>query len=909
MSLVFSLGFAFQRTATAPATIPPPPVNVALPTISGTAQVGGVLTAADGTWTNSPTGFAYVWRRGGVAISGATASTYALVSADIGAAITVRVTASNAGGVSAPVTSAATAVVVVAPVGVAPSLVTPASVAVTATEYASQTYVFTPAVFSGTGVTVTRVLTLDGANVTSAMSGNTYVATKSETALRNLVMTYTAANGTAPNAVSTVTTIVPKAMHVVVWLGQSNIDYALNNGSPYTNSTILANIPITTVNARYIGFGNADIPITQANVTARNINPALVQASQWLNFVAPGKKFAFVDAAESGTTRQDLYNDSLIARDWSNTENVVNYAQNTHAPADLLIEWWYTGAENDISNMINTFMPFYTRQLPNGTPHTLGSSGVDHYLWDSNAPLFEKGEGLFARGHTKYTYIRNHHKDGSLASSEGIAAFWSDPRIQVFAAPQGVWGGHYANDGSHALTDDPDGQIQLQWPMAISIARLAGVTINEPEYVGHEVATDGTWADILVSLPNGGTLTTTRIIQGRAAPASPRTFMQPVMTMEVERLGSGLGRSPVHALGSASFNRIVAGTPAENADRETVTPGRRGTVTIQDTGSGSPRVGRIRITPEVPFVNGDRIVPQHPIWAEPYPQTFDSGAGLTQKYWLDFPIEHVPALVDPAAFYKLPGIPVKPFGPIQTISGVLGAPFIFTPRSVVTNSGSRAQNPLASTVVAGSNGGMFSMWFRSTGAGWPSTSRTLFQVRDSGSNIVMQLTTASSGRVSIAFNGIYTTAPVSGDFAHGVWNHMVVSWRNGFASQFSRNGGSPRTGTTVNTATLAIRTQGVESIGIGAQTSGSINWQGEIGHVYLNLNEGLDLSIASERAKFFNGSVPAGPANFGQFGQQLTGTTPAFYFDGDGASWSNLGSGPAVALAGTLTAGSTPVRP
>ena len=102
-------------------SIPPPPpppvapVNTALPTISGTPQVGSVLTASNGTWTGTPAPtFAREWLRDGAVIPGATGLTYTPVVADEGTALSVRVTATNSAG-SVPATSAATALVQAAP--------------------------------------------------------------------------------------------------------------------------------------------------------------------------------------------------------------------------------------------------------------------------------------------------------------------------------------------------------------------------------------------------------------------------------------------------------------------------------------------------------------------------------------------------------------------------------------------------------------------------------------------------------------------------------------------------------------------------------------------------------------------------------------------------------------------------
>ena len=88
------------------------PVNTALPTVSGSAQPGALLTANAGTWLNSPTSYALQWQRAAgpdwASVPGATGANYVPVGADAGAALRVVVTATNADG-SAVVASAPTA--------------------------------------------------------------------------------------------------------------------------------------------------------------------------------------------------------------------------------------------------------------------------------------------------------------------------------------------------------------------------------------------------------------------------------------------------------------------------------------------------------------------------------------------------------------------------------------------------------------------------------------------------------------------------------------------------------------------------------------------------------------------------------------------------------------------------------
>ncbi len=108
-------GSGSPATSAATGTVlPAPPANTTLPAITGTAQVGDALTVSAGTWTGSPSSYAYAWKdcSGGScsSISGATSSTYTLQSSDAGDTIEVVVTATNAGGTGAA-TSAATAAV------------------------------------------------------------------------------------------------------------------------------------------------------------------------------------------------------------------------------------------------------------------------------------------------------------------------------------------------------------------------------------------------------------------------------------------------------------------------------------------------------------------------------------------------------------------------------------------------------------------------------------------------------------------------------------------------------------------------------------------------------------------------------------------------------------------------------
>ena len=120
-------GGTTPATSTATAEVeeapPPPPAapkNTAPPSIGGVAEEGKTLTASTGSWSNSPTSYAYQWQdcnaegKGCTNDAGAVSPTYQLTSADVGSAVRVVVTATNTSG-SGKAASAATGEVIATP--------------------------------------------------------------------------------------------------------------------------------------------------------------------------------------------------------------------------------------------------------------------------------------------------------------------------------------------------------------------------------------------------------------------------------------------------------------------------------------------------------------------------------------------------------------------------------------------------------------------------------------------------------------------------------------------------------------------------------------------------------------------------------------------------------------------------
>lgn len=132
---------------------PVAPTATTPPAISGTPQVGRVLTATSGSWSATGLTYAYQWLRAGQPVAGATGSSYEVAPGDVGQALSVRVSASAPATPSTPAGPVGTAesAPVTGLLGDAPTAT--AVPAVTGTPQVGETLAATAGTWSAEGLT------------------------------------------------------------------------------------------------------------------------------------------------------------------------------------------------------------------------------------------------------------------------------------------------------------------------------------------------------------------------------------------------------------------------------------------------------------------------------------------------------------------------------------------------------------------------------------------------------------------------------------------------------------------------------------------------------------------------------------------------------------------------------------
>jgi hypothetical protein len=140
------------------------PVNIVAPVVSGTATYDEILTTTTGTWTGVPAiTYTYQWQRNAVNISGATSSTYRLVSADTGTAIGCVVTATNLAGVVSANSNTTSNVIAIVPD--APTITSAAAITNT-----SAKIVFTAPVRDGGTSITSYIVTSNPGSITATLN-------------------------------------------------------------------------------------------------------------------------------------------------------------------------------------------------------------------------------------------------------------------------------------------------------------------------------------------------------------------------------------------------------------------------------------------------------------------------------------------------------------------------------------------------------------------------------------------------------------------------------------------------------------------------------------------------------------------------------------------------------------------
>jgi hypothetical protein len=697
--------------------------------------------------------------------------------------------------------------------------------------------------------------------------------------------------------------VAPPDVVSAMFMGQSEIVYLFQTGGPYSSltpkPTLLVDDNLTVITQTGTGNPPVTTDVTQAAVDAETVNPAMGAMAAFLAYARPGVRFVVGDAAVAGTGRASLFDDTTDGTDsrlWSDFTSVIA-ATETEAggPVQNLIECWFNADASSIGNFVNAFWPMYFGTDGAGASFTLGTTHngaqIDHCLWDSTAASDALGRGVFTRDDTKWhvlTPMPFHNAPVSPAAeltnfSENDARLTEPDRqviIDMAANAQAVSVGLTVGPSAHVCkfggasttihpdTGDKDGQILFMWPFAIGLLRASGMTIGEPVISAIEGPGDGSYADLVVDLPNGGTLTTLRSFRGGPAYAGAAPHQQEVTGVEITR--SGGGRRPVYKTGETTY-------PAS----------ARGTVAIVDTGSGTPRKGRVRVTPSVPFAFGDQLsylrgqataVLQEPRDFNLYP---------------DFLIEHVPGLYDSAATYPFEGLAVRPY---QADLSVPVTPPSFTPRGAGFD-GASAYRSTSMTGVPAGNQGSVSLWYRSTEASWAAATRTLFSFRV-GSTVRFEAKNTNTGRITITLSNdtgansiICYAGPSNLQHVVNQWYHMLIEWDSTGARVWI-NGNL--VGTKVF-ASVLMNGNNLTQMGIGSQSNGGQYWLGSLAHVWISPTQRLDFSVQANREKF---ALAGAPVNLGANGQLPTGIAPEWYYDGDAPAWSNQGAAGSVALDG-----------
>ena len=287
-------------------SLPASPTISSSPTITGTARTGSRLTASSpGSWTGSPTSYAYQWQRatsGGSYsdIPSAISSSYDLTDTDIDKYIKVSVIATNSVGPSSAALSAATSIVVDLADSVVPTATTPVATATgftfTISNYLNlYTYALTTSKGSvsrsNDDVTVTGLVAGESATVTIGVTRTNYKSASK------------AVFGSAFPAPTTTTTAAP-ALSIVIQAPVTTVaqgQVSVATVAPTTTTTTIVvlginGVPIPTTTTTTIKPKTVVTTTLPRIVTTTTVGPPVVEK------VSAGQTAVQVDGVKTDAT-------------------------------------------------------------------------------------------------------------------------------------------------------------------------------------------------------------------------------------------------------------------------------------------------------------------------------------------------------------------------------------------------------------------------------------------------------------------------------------------------------------------------------------------------------------------------------------------------------------------------------
>ena len=423
-------------------------------------------------------------------------------------------------------------------------------------------------------------------------------------------------------------------------IGQSeNVIGWLNNGTFQTGNGIYpavrAGVDVQIAIPRGADKSGVDTirAVTQAAADGRDVSPGAVAIANLWHVGSGGERLRLAGLSVSGSGMNELMDDALPARIFSEELAMVQKAESIWGQmiARVTYNWWSSEAGASQTLWQNRAPHFYGVN-PDGTAYDFASEDLEHCLIDTTG----RGYGMFA-ANTKVDVMYpgitlkadaqslldppniNYTTDGAGVRIEGrirqnAAPAYQQRRDFLTASPvsnagvatispalcrfgdysAGVKNPGNAQVGSHPALQHSDGQILFSQDLAFSLLCSWGHAAPS-RLIRTENAPDGAYVDFIYSLPSGAVLSTQRMVEGESV-INPRPHQQEVMGYVMRRVGdTARSERPVYR--------------ADNTDAVAYPLAYRGTVTIHDSGAdvAGGREGTVRITPVEPLQNGDQL--------------------------------------------------------------------------------------------------------------------------------------------------------------------------------------------------------------------------------------------------------------------------------------------------------------